>query len=396
MRLKTTIFRFLLYLVTGFLMISAFPLALWLLFHFETLQGLLLALLGIIGPLWGFWLYYFRHKFRHKANFGRINICWSGSIGFVILLLLFLTPSGKGTTNSTMHHLYSNGGRFVRFSPFNIIPEIEQMNVGVNLFGPLDPFIDTQKADRLANLTLEIYRELEEDADFEQIGSVMGLTMREVFQIPFDNGHTYLYVPQNASADHPVPAIIFLHGAGGPLKAYQWIWRDFAEASGFVIISPSYGFGLWPEQEGGEAIIRSIDYVADYLEQEVGLQLNQEFIWLAGLSNGGKGAIYTATQHPDRFQGLILISPSMPSQIMSNSNGPFNLAWRNRPVLLIHGEQDLRMPMGYLNQHIGFMNAGGIDLETVLYPEEDHFLFFAQRKELMQTIADWIAEKSKP
>jgi len=386
---KSAIFRFFLFVLSGFLTLTTLPLGLWLLFHFESIQGLILALLGISGPIWGFWLLFF----SHRPKFGRVNAGWGGLIGLLILTLLLLAPSGKTDTPSPIRHIYSNGGRFVRLSPFNIIPEIEQMNVGTNLLGPLDAYIDAAKADRLADLTLTIYREMEQDADFHRAGSVMGLALREPFQIPFDNGHTYVYVPKKASADHPVPAIVFLHGAGGAFKAYQWIWRDFAEENGFVIISPSYGVGLWPEQAGSEAVMRALDYTADYLAKNDGLELNQEHIWLAGLSNGGYGTIHTATQHPDRFQGLILLSPGMPSQLMIEQDGPFNSAWRGRPVLLIHGEQDLRMPMPYLNQHIGFMENGGIELETVLYPEEDHFLFFAQRKELMQIIADWVARQ---
>lgn len=312
----------------------------------------------------------------------------------LVATLLWMTPTGRPAHNAPIRHIYSNGGRFVRFSPFNIIPETELMNVGINLIGPLDPYISDQKAERLADLTLTIYDELDQDTDFQRAGSVMGLPLREPLQLPFDNGHTYLYIPKKASADHPVPAIVFVHGAGGPFKAYQWIWREFAEENGFLIISPSYGFGVWTEKEGSDAIIRAIDDAAAYLDREIGIQLNQDFIWLAGLSNGGNGTLYTAMQHPERFQGLILISPSMPSEIMQTPDQPFNQAWRNRPVLLIHGEQDLRMPMGYLNQHIGFMQAGGIDLKVILYPEEDHFLFFAQRKELMQLISKWIVSYS--
>ncbi|MFK7802458.1 MAG: alpha/beta hydrolase family protein [Anaerolineae bacterium] len=388
MRLISIILRLLLFVTSLVLTATSLPLGAWLLFNFESWQGLILAILGIVGPLWGFWLFFG----RGYPKFKQINLRCVGIVGVLTALLLILTPSGRTYENTAIRHIYSNGGRFIRFSPFNIIPEIEQMNVGTNLLGPLDAYIDKEKSDRLADLTLTIYQEMRQDADFRRAGSVMGLTLREPFQIPFDNGHTYLYIPKKASADHPVPAIVFLHGAGGAFKAYQWIWRDFAEENGFVIISPSYGAGLWPEQEGSEAVIRALDYAADYLLETDGLELNQDHIWLAGLSNGGYGTIHTATRHPDRFEGLILISPGMPSQLMIEQDGPFNTAWRGRPVLLIHGEQDLRMPMNYLNQHIGFMENGEIDLKTVLYSEEDHFLFFAQREELMETIAHWIAK----
>ncbi|MEM8862294.1 MAG: alpha/beta hydrolase [Chloroflexota bacterium] len=376
------ILRPLLFVISGFLLITAFPLAVWLLFNFLTVQGFILALLGIFGPLWGMWLYFA----SGRKTFKRVNQIAGGLITIGAIVLVILTPSGRATDDETLRHMYNNGGRFVRLSPFNVIPEIEQMNVGINLIGPADPFIDRAKADRLSDLTLSIYADMEQDSEFKQAGSVMGLPIRQPFRLPFDNGHYYLYVPQSADLSEPLPVLVFLHGAGGPFKAYQWVWRDFAEENGFVVISPTYGFGVWPEQEGTTAVMRAIDHAAEHS----GVTLDQDQLWLAGLSMGGHGTIYTGTQHPDRFQGLILISAGMPSEIMFEENGPFNSTWRNRPVLLIHGEQDLRMPMDYLNQHIGFMETGGIDLDTKLYPAEDHFLFFAQKDELMSLIAAWI------
>ena len=348
------IFRPLIFVVSGFLLITAFPLATWLLFNFLTVQGFILSLLGLIGPLWGLWLY-FAPSHQH---FVRVNRLLGGLVGIGLITLLILAPTGTQAEERVLHHMYSNDGRFVRFSPFNIIPEIEQMNVGTNLIGPADPYIDRPKADRLADLTLTIYQELRQEPDFA-IGSVMGLPIRQPFQLPFDNGHYYLYIPENADTSQPLPVLVFLHGAGGPFKAYQWVWRDFAEENGFVIVSPTYGLGSWTADAGTTAVTRAIDHAAEYS----GVALDPDRVWLAGLSNGGYGAIYTATQHPEMFQGVILISPGMPSEIMFEPDGPFSTAWRNRPVLLIHGEQDLRMPMNYLNQHIGFMASGNIDLE---------------------------------
>ena len=386
MQIVNRLFRTGLFVISGFLLITAFPLALWLLFNFWTVQGALLALLGIFGPMWGMWLYFGSAHDKFK----QINRAAGAFITVALLTLFILTPNGRSAPEDPLRHMYSNDGRFVRLSPFNIIPEIEQMNVGTNLIGPADPLINRTKADRLADLTLTIYGEMEADAQFKQLGSVMGLPIRQPLQVPFDNGHYYLYVPESADTSQPMPVMVFLHGAGGPFKAYQWIWQDFAEANDFVIVSPTYGLGTWTADEGTAAVVRAIDHAAEHS----GLNLNLEQMWIAGLSNGGYGTIYTATQHPNLFQGVVLISPGMPSEIMFEPDGPFNIAWRDRPVLLIHGEQDLRMPMDYLNQHIGFMEEGGIDLQTKLYPAEDHFLFFAQRDDMLNTITAWIEEQN--
>ena len=382
MHQRSFFFRVAVFLISSILLVTTLPLGGWLLLHFETIQGFLLALLGIIGPLWGYWLLFG----QNLPNYKPIKRVGRSFIGVIVLVLLVLAPSGRSGTDSPIQHIYVKNSRFVRLSPFNIIPEIEQMNVGANLLGPLDPLMGNAKANRLANLTLEIYRELEKDPDFKSAGSVMGLPMRQPFGIPFDNGHSYLYIPDNRSEKEPLPVLVFLHGFGGPFKAYQWIWRDFAEENQVAVLSPSYGIGIWTAEASSEIVIRALEEANE--QSPVPLDLNS--VWIAGLSNGGYGTIYTAVAEPDQFEGLILISPGMPTDLMNGANASFNKEWHNRPVLLIHGEQDVRMPMGYLNQHIGFMEHGGIRLETILYPEEDHFLFFAQRDQLMQQIGEWI------
>lgn len=367
-------------------MLTAFPLGVWLLFQFQTTQGLILALLGILSPIWGF-LLYFGWGSPTTVN---IRMMGGGVLAVLIGTLVWLAPDGKPDQSSPIHHRYSNKGSFIRLSPFNIIPEIEQMNVGTKLLGPLDPFIDSEKAERLTTVTLDIYNEMEADEHFKQLGSIMGVPMRQVAQIPYDNGHYFYYVPKSIEPGQPAPVLIYLHGAGGSFKAYQWIWRDFAEANGFVIISPTFGFGTWPEPAGSTAVLRALNHAAT----DGSVELDLQNVWLAGLSNGGLGTVHTAIAEPDLFQGLILISPALPSRTMAQPDAPFNSAWRDRPVLLIHGEKDARMPMTYLNQHIGFMQTGGVKLDTILYEDEDHFLFFAKRDILMLQVGQWIEQQN--
>ncbi|MEM9774604.1 MAG: hypothetical protein AAF902_08500, partial [Chloroflexota bacterium] len=216
MQIVNRILRSAVFVISGFLMITAFPLAVWLLFNSYTTQGFLLAILGIMGPTWGLWLTFG----RNRPKYTQTATVWGVGIGLLGTVLLFMAPSGRSNSEDPLRHMYSNDGRFIRLSPFNIIPEIEQMNVGTNLIGPADPLIDQAKADRLADLTLNIYSEMQEDPAFHKVGSVMGLPIRQPLQVPFDNGHYYLYVPESADKSEPMPVLVFLHGAGGPFKAY--------------------------------------------------------------------------------------------------------------------------------------------------------------------------------
>ncbi|MEM8859395.1 MAG: hypothetical protein AAGD96_13795, partial [Chloroflexota bacterium] len=82
------ILRPLLFVISGFLLITAFPLALWLIFNFLTVQGFILALLGIVGPLWGMWLYFA----SGRKTFKRVNQIAGGLITIGAIVLVILTP----------------------------------------------------------------------------------------------------------------------------------------------------------------------------------------------------------------------------------------------------------------------------------------------------------------
>jgi poly(3-hydroxybutyrate) depolymerase len=192
-------------------------------------------------------------------------------------------------------------------------------------------------------------------------------------------------VPENAP-EGPLSAIVFLHGSAGNFKAYTWIWSQLAEEQGFVIIAPSFGFGNWRQPGGCEAVLRAIEDAASQVD------IDRSQIYLTGLSNGGLGVSQLAAAHPDLFRGLILISPVIDTTLVDTA--AFQQAWENRPMLLISGRADKRIPFGYMQERIQNLRAGGIDLTTAIYAE-DHFLFFSQAEGVLADISIWLTEISE-
>ncbi|MCI0397870.1 MAG: alpha/beta fold hydrolase [Chloroflexi bacterium] len=205
----------------------------------------------------------------------------------------------------------------------------------------LDPLLTRQQARRVAPMTLDIYREMEEDANFRELGSAMGWAYAELWGQPFDVGHYYLYVPRNRP-EGPRPTILFLHGSAGNFKSYTWVWSRFAEQHGAVIVAPSFGFGNWLKPGGREAIFRALDHA------QTVAPIDPRQVYLAGLSNGGLGVSQAAAAAPERFTGLIFLSPVMATDLVESQ--PFLDAWRGRPVLVITGEADERISLSYVDQ----------------------------------------------
>ncbi len=355
------------------------PLATWLLFNAQTAVGRMLAIIGLLSVLLPTLLALSQRK---QNKFLR------GTSGLVAILLVVLatavflqTPSGDPGPNSPVHQRYFRDGGYGRFDLSNIIPETEQINLGFAVMPYVDSLLAVEQSRRVSAFTMDIYREMEQDPNFHELGSAMNLAYAELWGRPFDEGHYYLYVPQNAP-ETPLPAIIFLHGSAGNFKAYTWVWSKLAEAEGFVIIAPSYGFGNW-NTAGAETVLQAIDDA----KQQVNIDENQ--IYLAGLSNGGLGVSQLAQMAPELFQGLIFLSPVMDTNIVDSA--PFQAAWANRPILVISGEIDKRIPLSYVEQRITNLEHGDVKVTTHIYPNEDHFLVFSQPEHVMQTVAEWLS-----
>jgi len=355
----------------------------WFLFNAVTwigrgvaVAGLLIAALPLTVLLW-------RFSHHHRTFWGWISL--GLTIGFFAVMgaIILTTPDGRASLDSPISHQFTGTGRFQRFTIANIIPETEQMNLGLLVMPYLDPIFSREQAQRVGPFTLELYQAMENDPDFHRLGSVLGWAYGEVVGLPFDKGHYYLYVPQNRPAG-PLPAIVFLHGSLGNFKTYTWVWAKFAEEHGYVIIAPSFGFGNWSRAGGDEAVLAALDDAATIVD------LDPQRIYLAGISNGGIGVSSGALATPGRFRGLIYLSPVLPDKIVRSAE--FLEAWRNRPVLVITGETDRRIPARYVTTEVSGLNSGGVAVTYITYPDEDHFLFFSQPASVLNDVEKWLAD----
>ncbi|MFZ0547491.1 MAG: prolyl oligopeptidase family serine peptidase, partial [Candidatus Promineifilaceae bacterium] len=314
------------------------PLSFWMLLNAQTWVGWGLAVVGfltILLPL--MWAYAYRQRESRKNVGYAARFLTLALVGFLIVVFLN-APSGDPGPDSPVHHRFFREQKFGRFALTNIIPESDQINLGFLVMTYLDPILTAEQARRVSPTTMNLYREMEQDDNFHQLGSVMGLSYAGLFGLSSDVGHYYLYVPQSAE-NGPLPALVFLHGSVGNFKTYTWVWSKLAEQEGFVIIAPSYGFGNW-DAEGAEMVIEAIS------DAEQVVDIDQERLYLAGLSNGGLGVSRIAAEHPQMFQGLVFISPVFDTGMVDSDS--FQENWAGRPILVISGEADNRIPLDYV------------------------------------------------
>jgi predicted esterase len=179
-----------------------------------------------------------------------------------------------------------------------------------------------------------------------------------------------------------MPAMIFLHGSAGNFKAYIWLLSRIAEERGMVVIAPTFGFGNWREPGGVEAIYRALDDACTFVE------INPQRVYLAGLSNGGLGVSLAGGDQPERFAGLVFLSPVFATGVTDSPT--FLHAWAGHPILIITGLADDRIPVSYVETRVNTFESAGVDVTYHEYPNEDHFLVFSRRDEVLNNILDWL------
>ncbi len=355
-------------------------LALLLLVACVTLQGALFAigalLLGIAPALFLF-------------GSCRLRLRRSGLIAFgtwllIALWLVVVSPRGDSNSAARVKNCYVGGtNRYQRYALGAMLPEVDQFMMGFKLITYVDPLFTRKQSNSLAQLTRTIYAELEADPDFHALGSVMPAAYDELWGRPFDRGHYFFYVPPQLDRKKPAPALVFLHGSGGNFKAYTWLLSRVADECGMVLISPSCGMGNWHEPRG----LRAVEAALDDAAKSVPLDMNQ--VHLAGLSNGGLGVSRVASSElGKRFRSLIFISGVCDDPAIDA--GAFANQWGGKPVLIITGEADDRVPFSYVNRYASSMRDSGALVEMHSYEDADHFLFFSHRDRCLRQLSDWL------
>lgn len=359
------------------------PLSVWLLFHFQTPSGLALAMGGVAAFLLPVAWLGSRHSARRSRFWRNCRNVLASSLAVCLLVVFLRVPNGRPPADSPIQHRFFCSTKFAAYSIANVVPEIEQINAGFFAMPLLDSIFSQRQARAVRPFTLALYREMEADPNFHQIGSVLGWSYAEMFGRTFNIGHYYLYRPRKPAAG-PRPALVFLHGSLGNFKTYTWVWSKLAERNGMVVIAPSFGAGNWDQPGGMAAVLAALD------DAKKIVSIDDQRIFLAGLSNGGLGVCRLAQAAPRIFRGLLCLSPVLISEVLRDRS--FQENWRGRNVLVISGEQDERIPWQYVAGQVEVMKSAGVRVTVRTFPGEDHFLFFSQPGPILAEVERWMRQ----
>lgn len=336
--------------------------------------------LGLLRPAGGAW----------KRLAAALGTMWLG----LTLLLLAHAPAGRseltegtpGAKRRIQHRYYDGDGEFVRWAPGNLLPEADLLRLAFTLAPLVDRILTRQQGRALRQWTSEIYAQVNQDRQFRALGSVLPLVSGAAWSA--GSGHGLLYVPPGLDRSRPAPILVFLHGSGGSFQAYSWILSGVANELGMVVAAPSGGLGWWP----AEKIERVIEQTLADAAREV--PIDPRAVHLLGLSNGGLGVSRAGRLLSPKLASLTFLCPVL-DEGATNSDD-FLRQWRGRPIQLLSGALDDRIPAAYLATHAALWQAAEIRLRQRVVADGDHFLIFNQRQLVVQQLVEWLRTLPPP
>lgn len=237
--------------------------------------------------------------------------------------------------------------------------------------------------------------------------------------------HGLLMLPPEYAPGTPLPTLVQIHG--GPAWAWWsgWLgsWHDWAQ------LLSSHGYAvLMPNPRGSEGQGRAFTELsrndwggADYQDVLDGLDkvvkegiADPQRVAIGGWSYGGYLSAWAVSQD-DRFRtaivgagvidiGAMALTTDTPDYLPGYFGDPVaNRAAYDRhspiryvdkvkvPVLILHGEQDKRVPIALGEQLYGALKSNGTPVEMVRYPRGPHWFHEREHeRDVLQRVLAWL------
>ncbi len=178
---------------------------------------------------------------------------------------------------------------------------------------------------------------------------------------------TITFEPKDKSAR---AAVVFLHGYAGSFTLECWMVAAAARAIDAVTVCPAIDFsGHWGSHNGERTLRATLD---DLRARKI------DHIYLAGLSNGGVGAIALATKFRSALRGLVVISGS------SSAGRSAGL-----PTLVLQGKRDTMASASTARAFAARAHATYVEFDA------GHFAFLVRRLEARTALADWLVRQER-
>ena len=175
-----------------------------------------------------------------------------------------------------------------------------------------------------------------------------------------------LYLPPGYDRDsaQPWPLILFLHGAGERGSDTELLKRnglpqylDSGNDLPFIVVSPQC-----PADSHWTLHIEALNALLGAVAAHYRVDENR--IYLTGMSLGGAGAWMLAAAHPERFAAVAPICGRMVPLPLSRL--------KNLPIWAFHGDADEIIPVSDTRRTVDALKTIGANVKMTIYPGVGH------------------------
>src|SRR6476620_8237490 len=179
------------------------------------------------------------------------------------------------------------------------------------------------------------------------------------------------------------PLVIFLHGSGERGNDLEKVKKNGPPK--LVAQGKKFPFILVSPQAGPEAAwdAETLYRLEQYLKKEY--RVNNDKVYLTGLSMGGYGTWDLAMKHPEEFAAIAPIC----------GGGDASTAWklRNIPIWCFHGAKDNVVPLAASENMVKAAKELNPNVKFTVYPNADHNSWDASYSN--DSLYTWLLSKTK-
>jgi phospholipase/carboxylesterase len=205
---------------------------------------------------------------------------------------------------------------------------------------------------------------------------------------------------------NPTHAVIWMHGLGADghdfepvvgeldqskLPAIRFVFPNAPTRP--VTVNNGYVMRAWYDivsmdfsarREDPQGVIESAKQIEALIARENERGIADDKIVIAGFSQGGAIALFTALRHPRRLAGVLALSTYLPlADTLANEASEAN---RDVPIFMAHGQYDGVIPYGFGKQSGDLLNAQGYAVDWRGYAME-HTLNLDELRDIQAWLA---------
>lgn len=183
-----------------------------------------------------------------------------------------------------------------------------------------------------------------------------------------------LLIPAGYDPARSYPAVVYLHGGVNRSEwepGGEW-WRDYdriADEDRIVIVPASWSAARWWQEAQSDNLAEILAGVKRLYN------VDENRVFLIGISDGGTGAYYQAFRRTTPWAGFLAFI-GHPAVLSSPRIGADGLMFvpnlRNKPLFIVNGGQDRLYPTASIEPYVELFRRSGVELVYRPQPESGH------------------------